>query len=76
MENKVLRTQFELTELRVSAYSVMETTVNDAAPKRPMQMGTGRAGCAGGETPSKLLPGEDFKSRFHKDAAFFISKSP
>lgn len=76
MENKVLRTQFELTELRISAYLVMEITVNDAAPKRPMQIETGGAGCAGGETPSKLLPGEDFKSRFRKDAAFFHFKVP
>lgn len=76
MENKVLRTQFELTELRISAYLVMEITMNDAAPKRPMQMETGGAGCAGSETPSKLLPGEDSKSRFHKDAAFFHFKVP
>lgn len=44
-----MRLQFELTELRISAHPDMEITTKDASPKRPIQMGAGGTGRAGGE---------------------------
>lgn len=73
MENKVLRMQFELTELRISVSSVVKKTTNAAAPKRPMQKWAGGAGCGG--CGRLLVFSEYFKSGFHKHAAFLISKA-